>query len=181
MRASQAPWLSSRAVAAHGTSPSGAPPQGAKVSRPLAPYARQRWSLAAALIALAPGVVSCSPTCDDAVPCHDALMVALPISEPGGYTLQLEHDQRTARCELRLEASGRIGSHECDSGAIHLGAEDGALWLLLYGTPSDVRLRLEHEGALQLERRLTPSYVDLHDGSQGCVSCLQAEVDLTAS
>ncbi len=123
--------------------------------------------------------LSCSPTCDDAVPCHDALIVALPLSDPGDYQLSLHGDFTPVRCELRLEADGRLGTYECDSDVLHLGAQDDALWLLMFGTPESVTLRLEQDGAPLFERLLSPDYVDLREGSRGCVSCLQAEVDLT--
>ncbi|MBX3181674.1 MAG: hypothetical protein KIT72_12585 [Polyangiaceae bacterium] len=138
--------------------------------------ASTRALLGALTLTLSP---SCGPTCDDAVPCHDALIIALPLSDPGDYHLSLHGDFTEVRCELRLEADGRLGTHECDSDVVHLGAQDDALWLLMFGTPSDVTLRLERGGAPLLERRLSPDYVDLREGSRGCVSCLQAEIDLT--
>ncbi|MCA9629451.1 MAG: hypothetical protein KC766_17370 [Myxococcales bacterium] len=124
-------------------------------------------------------LVGCpSPTCDSPAPCQDSLIVGLPAAGAGDYQLSLSLDGTPQSCDITLDGAGN-GSKTCSSEQVDVGTLDGAIWVYVYGTPTEVSLRLEMGDRVVFERDLSPRYRELSQDSQNCVSCLQAELDYT--
>lgn len=124
------------------------------------------------------GAVGCQPKCDTATPCEDALIIGMPASGEGTYTLTFDSESVAGSCELTLDAEGG-GSQSCSDSALNVGSLDGDLWLYVRGTPGAVVIRLEKAGAQIFEQELNPQYKDLRADSRNCVACQQAEYDFT--
>ncbi len=145
-----------------------------------APHRRFHGALRPALGALtALLLIGCrSPTCDSPTPCQDALIVGLPGAGAGDYLLTLGLDGQTESCSITLDGAGG-GSKTCSSEDLDIGTLDGAIYAYVYGTPQTVNIRLEFGSRILFQRDVSPSYQDLRNDSQNCVSCQQAELDYT--